>query len=1273
VQPAKDCEVKTDWTEIFPPAPSLEWLGWSAEGSSIGSFSLGPGAEGLGPDLCARLDIEASVQGGKACVTSPFIVAADPKETCSLTFEQALVGEAPASYPKVELTVFGRPLGVTNLIPLATFDGLSLDPATPFAVELPDKLKVSPFQVRFCAEVPQGAEVKAWLIDTVKVGQGHPPRFLTLPKDQWLLPLDKVEVPFVAEDEDGDPLFFLLQGPLHAKLADFVAGDNGSACTLVLAPTANDLLGTWPVRVEVSDGFFLDRREFDETVYVPKCLVDSDCDDGNFCTFDSCNPVKGCQHQATPGCCNEQTSCSDGDLCTDDLCVNAACVFQPATCDDFDLCTDDSCLPGEGCAFLWNTAECDDASVCTIHDTCFKGKCLGSPIKCDDGLACTKDGCDPQTGCMHKSLCSDAILCTTDVCTPLGCKSGKTPVGTPYIEGTIDDQWPESAVQGKGQAILGSFWMQVDELNLYLALKTLPPPSHGFVFFIDSDFGAATGPAEMTQVQAQETGMPATLGCALEVKFPGFGADLAVAVQFGENPAEGPLAMGCYLLPADGLVEEVPCLVAALGDGQLEALLPWYLFYGQDAPDHEVSAIVAAAVDPSGSVVEGIPFAQMGLFADVLLFGVPDPMCLVSFCGDGITDEGEECDDGAKNSDVLPGACRSNCKLPFCGDGVVDAGELCDDGEENSDMTPDACRTNCTPPFCGDAVTDSTEECDLGPANSDVLPDVCRLSCKLPWCGDAVVDSQEQCDSGPLNSDTMPDACRTDCSQAHCGDAVKDSAEECDLGASNSDVIPNVCRTTCLLPSCGDNVADKGEECDNGWQNSDTAPDACRTDCEKAHCGDGVVDLNEGCDDGNTLDWDGCQGNCAPYTTACGDGIKTPDEQCDDGDQNSDSVPDACRTDCKKAHCGDGVVDTGEVCDDGNFADGDACGLDCKPYVASCGNGWTDPGEDCDDGAKNSDSIPDACRKNCKNPWCGDGVKDSAEQCDKGYLNSDVKANACRKTCLLPWCGDGVKDKGEQCDDGPNNLDAPNYCKTNCIAPVCGDAVLDDLLGEQCDWGDSNNDTQADACRTTCQHAHCGDKVIDSQEECDDGNALLGDGCAPDCTIETYVPEPGDIIITEIMQNPSKVYDTLGEYFEVHNTRDFEIDINKWEISDGAADFHQIFSTDPLVVPAKGFLVLGIESDPDLNGNVQIDYEYTGILLGNGIDSIIISYKGALSDAVAYDGGTAFPDPKGASMNLDPTHFDHVLNDQGASWCLSTTPLPSGDLGTPGSPNTPCP
>ena len=63
-------------------------------------------------------------------------------------------------------------------------------------------------------------------------------------------------------------------------------------------------------------------------------------------------------------------------------------------------------------------------------------------------------------------------------------------------------------------------------------------------------------------------------------------------------------------------------------------------------------------------------------------------------CGDGEPNPGEECDDGAFNSDIEPDACRSDCRFAWCGDGVTDADEGCDDGNnvENDDCSNDCLR-----------------------------------------------------------------------------------------------------------------------------------------------------------------------------------------------------------------------------------------------------------------------------------------------------------------------------------------------------------------------------------------------------------------------------------------------------------------------------------------------------------------------------------------------------------------------------------------------------
>jgi hypothetical protein len=194
-----------------------------------------------------------------------------------------------------------------------------------------------------------------------------------------------------------------------------------------------------------------------------------------------------------------------------------------------------------------------------------------------------------------------------------------------------------------------------------------------------------------------------------------------------------------------------------------------------------------------------------------------------------------------------------------CGNQRLDPGEDCDDGAGNSDATPDACRTSCLRAACGDGVRDRGEACDEGSANSDTRADACRTRCVAARCGDGVPDRGEACDEGAANDDTRPDACRKDCRLAHCGDGVLDTGEACDLGAANDDARADGCRTNCQLARCGDGVIDQGEACDRGADNDDARADACREDCRPARCGDGVRDEGEECDGEK-----GCSSSCAP-------------------------------------------------------------------------------------------------------------------------------------------------------------------------------------------------------------------------------------------------------------------------------------------------------------------------------------------------------------------------------------------------------------------------
>ena len=211
--------------------------------------------------------------------------------------------------------------------------------------------------------------------------------------------------------------------------------DDGNPCTTDSCDKAKGCVST-PATGGCDDG---NACTINDKCTASKCAGGGalNCVDGNPCTKDSCDPAKGCQHDAIVG------KCSDGDPCTDsDNCVDGKCKGKLVTdCGDGNPCTDDTCDGDKGCLHKNNTAKCDDGSACTAGDACKAGNCVaGKALVCDDKNACTNDSCDPANKakpCQYKpntSLCDDNSKCTViDACKdgkcqgtkPLACTDGE--------------------------------------------------------------------------------------------------------------------------------------------------------------------------------------------------------------------------------------------------------------------------------------------------------------------------------------------------------------------------------------------------------------------------------------------------------------------------------------------------------------------------------------------------------------------------------------------------------------------------------------------------------------------------------------------------------------------------------------------------------------------------------------------------------------------------------------------------------------------------------
>ena len=351
-----------------------------------------------------------------------------------------------------------------------------------------------------------------------------------------------------------------------------------------------------------------------------------------------------------------------------------------------------------------------------------------------------------------------------------------------------------------------------------------------------------------------------------------------------------------------------------------------------------------------------------------------------------------------------------------------------------------------------------------------------------PYCGDAMINGDEECDDGNA---VDGDGCDANCTNTGCGNGIVTDGESCDDGNT---VEGDGCDSNCTTSECGNGIVSGEEECDDGADNNDETPDACRTNCMAAGCGDSVIDTGETCDDGNVDNTDSCIDTCA--AASCGDGYQYIGvEDCDHGQNNSDEVPNACRTTCVFPSCGDDVIDAQETCDDGDQNSdtvADACRTDCS--TASCGDGVRDSSEACDDG--NLDNT-DSCLNNCADAQCGDGfIHVGTEDCDD---NNTENGDGCNSMCLAPSCGDMIVDENEDCDDG-NDTDGDG-CDSNCTNTACGNGVV--AGDEVCDDG---NLVDGDGCDSNCTETGCGNGVITMGEDCDDGNLTPGDDCPSDCT-----------------------------------------------------------------------------------------------------------------------------------------------------------------------------
>ncbi|CAD8089132.1 unnamed protein product [Paramecium sonneborni] len=472
----------------------------------------------------------------------------------------------------------------------------------------------------------------------------------------------------------------------------------------------------------------------------------------------------------------------------------------------------------------------------------------------------------------------------------------------------------------------------------------------------------------------------------------------------------------------------------------------------------------------------------------------------------------------------LPGYYDDGINLPcfpICGDQLVVEQEDCDDGNNNPFDGCHNCKFACN--FaCDICFNGKCYQCKSG---YEVYNNDCRSICQ-----GKELSLYQQCQTELKNCVNCQYTCSKNCINCEfgiciecdeekgwyiqfdgtcnsiCGDGIVTSLTEmCDDGNTNPSDGCNYCQYSCDL-FCQVCVNSLCISCQNGYQ---LIQNKCIPNCQ-----DGNLVFPEQCEDGNIVPYDGCfncQFQCSNNCIDCQFGICYKCNELNGWYLQEDRS-------CKSV-CGDNIlVLECEECDNNNVDSFcDQCQLVCDQNCQQCQRGLCLV---CIQGYK-WEYITQQCVIMQQDNICFVGNNQSYDGCYESKLN-------CQQSCTL--CSlDGCLE----CNTIGWQLDQQQKeCKT-----VCGDGIIvlnyeecDDLIDENCF---SCKKKCQNSC-LFCQNGDCmgckkgwvlfidkrcypisGDSYIVGNEQCDDNNQIMFDGCylsQNQCQISCIICEFGKCI-----------------------------------------------------------------------------------------------------------------------------------------------------------------
>lgn len=160
---------------------------------------------------------------------------------------------------------------------------------------------------------------------------------------------------------------------------------------------------------------------------------------------------------------------------------------------------------------------------------------------------------------------------------------------------------------------------------------------------------------------------------------------------------------------------------------------------------------------------------------------------------------------------------------------------------------------------------------------------------------------------------------------------------------------------------------------------------------------------------------------------------------------------------------------------------------------------------------------------------------------------------------------------------------------------------------------------------------------------------------------------PGQIVMSEIMADPSKVSDSAGEWFELYNPFNVSLDLNGLVVkSMNGASIESFTIANAPQMASHDYFVFGRSANTATNGGVTVDYVWgSGLSLGNTSDYLRFERAdGTTLLHAAWTGTTA-----GKSLEIQTGQLPNLAQSNYVLPLAGAT-FGAGDFGTPGSINT---